>query len=343
MVMPGSKSGQTSPRRVLVLYSGGLDSTLAVGLMHQAGLEVIPLVFETPFTNPLSKEGKRDKAGALQEAFGLSLQKVWLGDELLELVKSPKFGRGKHINCCIDCHLLMLQRARELMLKLGADFIATGEVLGQRPMSQHRQALELIVRKSQLEGLVLRPLSARHLDRTLPETEGWVKREFLLDITGRSRKRQLDLAREWGLSNFHAPAGGCLLTEAGYSRKMRVLLDADMLTVANCQWIQYGRFFDLDPECKLVVARNEQECELLEKLAGDEDLLIWPQNISGPTALLRGGDKEKVMKKALSIVSYYCRSQEATVFELKTHQKERSFPQPIPPMSKEELLTMLIS
>ncbi|MBN1594836.1 tRNA 4-thiouridine(8) synthase ThiI [candidate division FCPU426 bacterium] len=329
-------------RRAIVLYSGGLDSTLAIAMLQRAGVEVLPLIFITPFTNPLSKTGRLDKAAAVKQAFGMELLKMPLEDELLALIKNPHFGRGRHVNPCIDCHLLMLQKARELMPEVKADFVATGEVLGQRPMSQHKGALELIARKSGLGGLLLRPLSARLLAPTIPETEGWVAREYLLDIGGRGRKRQLALAGEMELPQYSSPAGGCLLTDSGYARKLTVLLEADMLTADNCRWIQFGRFFNLAPECKLVVARNEKECEKLWEEVRVGDVVIRPQNHKGPTAVFRGRISEASLRCAARIVAAYCRTGKEAILEVLDEKGGVLEQQAVSPESGEMISRLLI-
>ncbi|MCD4814063.1 tRNA 4-thiouridine(8) synthase ThiI [bacterium] len=294
-------------KKAIVLYSGGLDSMLVIGLMQRAGVEVIPVMFQTPFHNPYSKSGMINYGKVVQDQFSVTLREVPLTDDLLDVIRDPKHGRGKNINPCIDCHLLMLQTAKQLMQTWQADFIVTGEVLGQRPMSQHKQALDLIARKSGLDGLVVRPLSAKLLPPTIPQTEGWVAEEFLLDIGGRGRKRQMALAQEWGLQDYSTPAGGCLLTDSGYSRKLKNLLESDMLDIENCHWIQLGRFFNLSEKCKLVVARNEKECKLLVKHSRTEDYIIEPREGKGPTALLRGVGSEDHAGLANAIVAYYCK------------------------------------
>jgi len=306
--------------KAIALYSGGLDSTLAIGLMLRAGINIIPVHFTTPFGGPYVDGRNTKKETFITQAFGLSLRHYPLDAELLALVKQPQFGWGKNLNPCIDCHLLMLQKTKTLMSESGADFVVTGEVLGQRPMSQHRQALELIARRSGLGGLLLRPLSARLLAPTVPEEKGWIKREHLLDLSGRSRKPQLALAQKWGIDAYQPPAGGCLLTDAGYSRKLKNLLDSDMLNSANCQVIRWGRFFNLDRKCKLVVARNEQECHLLKAHATPEDVLLKPTTEKGPTALLRGEELSACLEQAIALVAYYCRPSTQPEIEIQTKQ-----------------------
>ncbi|MCK5241491.1 tRNA 4-thiouridine(8) synthase ThiI [bacterium] len=330
-------------KRVLALYSGGLDSTLAIALMRRAGVEVVPITFVTPFTNPLSKTGQLDKGTIIAKTFQLELQKIPLLEELITLIKNPKFGHGKNINPCIDCHLLMLQKTKDLMYDFQADFVVTGEVLGQRPMSQNKQSLNLIAENSEIAGLLVRPLSARLLAPTIPQEKGWIAPEYLLDIKGRGRKQQIALAQEWGITDFGSPGGGCLLTDPGYSRKLKVLMDSDMLDVPNCHWIQFGRFFDLAKKCKVVVARNESECIQLEKLVLPDDILIEPgAGSKGPTALLRGEYATPEVERALGIVAYYCRSREKLILNQKTGNEQTIEECSIPPLAEAEVRALLV-
>ncbi len=329
--------------KAIVLYSGGLDSVLALGLIHRLGIEVQPLHLALPFQPSLPKKSGSTMAENLFREFGLKLKTLALEEEFLRMVEHPRFGRGKQLNPCIDCRVLMLETCGAMLPEFKADFIVTGEVLGQRPMSQHRQALELIDRKSGLQGLVLRPLSARCLEPTIPELKGWVSREALLGISGRGRKEQLALAREWNIHGFDAPGGGCLLTDAGYVRKLRNLMKADMLNISNLRWIQYGRYFSLDQECKMMVARNERECELLAAQALDQDILLRPENTSGPTALIRGESGSEHLDLAAAIVAYYCRSgaqAEISVRRGSSREEKRVFREPLP---ESRLRSMLIS
>lgn len=280
--------------KAILLFSGGLDSTLALALLQRLGVEVVPLHFILPFW----QEGK---AVSLPPG----LLQVQLGEEFWELVKHPKFGHGKNLNPCVDCHLNMIRRAKDLLPELSADFIATGEVLGQRPMSQHKPTLLRIEREAGAEGLVLRPLSAQLLDPTLPEIKGWVRREQLLGISGRSRKPQMELAAAWGITAYPSPGGGCLLTDPGYSRKLRDLMAADLLDAASSQWIRWGRYFSLTSGCKLMVARNESECGLLEAGLRAGDLRFTPLEVPGPTAVLRGACGESERTRAAAIVARY--------------------------------------
>ncbi len=266
--------------RALVLLSGGLDSVLAAELLRRCGVEVEGICFVTPFFGSEAAE----KAAS---AMGINLHVVDITEPHLEVVRRPRFGYGRYLNPCIDCHALMVKVAMERREEYGADFVATGEVLGERPKSQNRQALDLVTRFSGAGDLLLRPLSARLLPETRPEREGWVKREDLLDISGRSRKRQLMLAREWGLREYQTPAGGCLLTDPGFSERMRELMDRvpdfDRLDV---ELIKLGRQFFVG-DTLIVLGRRHEENLRLRELALPTDLLVRERERPGPTALLR--------------------------------------------------------
>jgi tRNA-specific 2-thiouridylase len=294
--------------KAIALYSGGLDSTLAIALLERLGVDVQPIIFTSPFGDRHGQAGWQKKTEHVRQEFDKELLSVPFDDDLIQLVKQPHFGWGKHLNPCIDCHLAMLRRSKDLMSDLNADFVITGEVLGQRPMSQNKAALELIDKKCGLEGLLVRPLSAKHLAPTKPETEGWLDREQLLDFQGRSRKPQLTLAKQWGLTRFGSPAGGCLLTDESFTKKVRDLLASDMLSADNVWWIQPGRYFNLGEQCKLMVARNKDECARLEALAKPDDILLQPHQVAGPTAVMRGKEKSDYLQIAVDIVGYYSKT-----------------------------------
>jgi tRNA U34 2-thiouridine synthase MnmA/TrmU len=211
------------------------------------------------------------------------------------------------MNPCIDCKILMLTKARELMSHWGADFVVTGEVVGQRPMSQHKKALELIERKSDLKGLVLRPLSAKLLAETVPEREGWIDRNKLLDFSGRTRKPQMSLARDLKIENYPNASGGCLLTDPEFAKRLRDLLARQELSLTNIELLKVGRHFRIAPDAKLVVGRNQKEDELLVDLAQEGDYLFMPcEELAGPTSLGRGRMGEELIRVACQITCRYC-------------------------------------
>ena len=271
--------------RAIGLVSGGLDSALAIFLLKKQGIEVIGLSFLSPFWE--SKNTLKQLAQELE----IELREIEVGEEYLELLKNPQFGYGKNLNPCIDCKIWMLKEARREMEKEGASFVFTGEVVGQRPKSQLKNTLRLIEKQSGLEGYLLRPLSAKLLPPTIPEEKGWVKREELLDLQGRGRKRQLELAEKWGIKHFSPPAGGCLLTDPNFSRRLKDLWESEeAYNFESVELLKVGRHFRLRPSFKLVVGRNQIENEKLKEFVREDDILFFPGRV-GPLALGR----EKLM------------------------------------------------
>ena len=206
-------------RRALALFSGGLDSALAIKVIKDQGIDVIALNFVSHFFG-----GKNEKAEKMAEQLGIKVEYVHFEKRHTEVVKNPVYGRGKNMNPCIDCHSLMFKVAGELLEKYDADFVISGEVLGQRPMSQNRQALNIVKKESGFSNKILRPLCAKNIEPTEMELNGLVDREKLLDISGRSRKTQMELAEKWGITEYPSPAGGCKLTEPNYALRLRDLL-----------------------------------------------------------------------------------------------------------------------
>ncbi len=277
-------------RKALALLSGGLDSTLAAKVMLEQGIEVEALNFTSPFCTCTGRNaGCKSEAVRVAQELDIPIKVMNKGTEYLEIVRKPKHGYGSGMNPCIDCRIFLLRKAREYMAESGADFVFTGEVLGQRPMSQRRDAMRLIERESGLEGLLLRPLSARHLPPTIPEQEGWVDREKLLAITGRSRKEQMRLADELDVKNYPCPAGGCLLTEPSFVTKIRDVFDhADRLDTRDFRLLKLGRHFRIGPRTKVIIGRNEAENLTLENTAlPGETLLRWVEG-SSPMGLVTG-------------------------------------------------------
>jgi tRNA U34 2-thiouridine synthase MnmA/TrmU len=284
--------------KALALISGGLDSLLAAKLIADQGCEVIGLHFTIPFCKLDIKKSF--------PSIGIKIIEVDLGLEFLELIRNPHYGFGSNMNPCIDCKILMFSRAKELMPELGARFIVTGEVLGQRPMSQNKQALKLIKHRSGLDDLLLRPLSALFFPPSLAEKEGWVKREDLLNFNGRIRTPQMRLAKDLGLDNYANPAGGCLLTDPSFSKRLVELLAHDELNLENLELLKLGRHFRLGDKARLVVGRDERENSKLAQLAQGGDYLFSPQkDLAGPTCLARGLMNQELIFLASQITSAY--------------------------------------
>lgn len=266
--------------RALVLMSGGLDSILAAKILSMQGIEAVPLCFTSYFfSDDLAREAVR--------SIGMTLRSENISRPHLEIVKHPHYGYGSAINPCIDCHLLMLKTAKGIMESEDFDFIATGEVLGERPMSQNKQSLDVIEKESGLTGFLLRPLSAKLLPPIAAEMNGLVDRDKLYDISGRSRKPQLELARRFGLNYIPQPGGGCILTEVDYGKKIKDLLSRCPVFEGNdVQILRYGRSIWIG-DLLIVIARNIDECELLRGLVKSGDVIFEPQNFAGPLVLAR--------------------------------------------------------
>jgi len=268
--------------KTLCIFSGGLDSILAVELIRAHGIDVMGLFFDTPFF----KSGTARKSAL---SIGLPLKIINITKRHLEVVKNPKHGYGGNMNPCIDCHTLMCRIAGEMLDKEGAAFVITGEVLGQRPMSQNIKALSMVAHESGLGALLLRPLSAGHLPPTIPEEQGWVKREPLMGFHGRSRKPQIELAKSLNIDDYPYPAGGCLLTEKVFSRRLKDLISSSRaLLVREIELLKQGRHFRINADTKLVVGRNEKENELIHSLSGDKDILLTAMSVPGPVVLVSG-------------------------------------------------------
>ncbi|MCQ9208210.1 MAG: hypothetical protein NG712_02395 [Omnitrophica bacterium] len=303
--------------KAIALLSGGLDSTLAVRVILDQGIEVEALNFFSPFCLcNRKKSGCGYESKKVADRFGVKLKIFNIFEEYIEIVKKPKFGYGKNINPCIDCRILMHKKAREYMRQAGAAFIITGEVLGQRPMSQHKAALKIIERESGLEGLVLRPLSAKLLPLTVPEKKGWVNRERLLEISGRSRKPQMARAKEYKIEDYPCPAGGCLLTDSVFARKMRDLMKHSELSLEEIQLLKVGRHFRLSEQTKVVVGRNEEENEKLLQLTKKGDVCFQPHRIPGPVGIARGNLDQTLTRLVAQIVARYSDSLQAENVEI---------------------------
>jgi tRNA-specific 2-thiouridylase len=275
------------PPIAIALLSGGLDSTLAVKLMLEQGIAVEALNFHTPFCQCNRRGGCEATRVAAQ--FGFPCRTIAVVDEFFERIRQPRYGYGSGMNPCLDCRILMFSKARQRMVERGACCVFTGEVVGERPMSQRPDAMRIIERESGLEGRLLRPLSAKLLPPTVPEQEGLVDRERLLAIKGRSRKPQMALARDHGVVDYPCPAGGCLLTDRGFARRMRDLVQhTPGFDLNDVSLLKVGRHFRLTLGVKAVVGRNEGENAWVAALARTGDLLLEVEGWGSPTTLLRG-------------------------------------------------------
>ena len=285
--------------KALGLLSGGLDSTLAALCLKRQGIEVTGIAFVTPFFGA-------GKARRSAEQIGIPLLVQEIGDVHLEMVKQPRYGYGKNMNPCIDCHAMMFRIAGEIMAAQGFDFLFSGEVLGQRPMSQNLSALQAVAKHSDQADRILRPLSARLLPETRMEASGMVDRQQLLDIQGRTRRRQEALAKEWELTDYPASGGGCLLTEKHFSDRLRDLVTHEpACTTRDVELLKTGRQFRLSPQARLAVGRNQQDNEALRQLAGSRDLLLRCIGFGGPLGVLSGTPGEDDIAMAAAIIAGY--------------------------------------
>lgn len=291
--------------------SGGLDSILAAKLLQEQGIEVEAVTFVTPF---FTSKHAEDAAAML----GIPLHIVNITDEHLKMLKAPKHGYGRFMNPCIDCHALMIRRAGELMRQLGADFVATGEVLGERPKSQNRQALRIVEEESGFEGYVLRPLSAKLLDPTIPEKEGLVDRNRLLDIRGRSRKPQMELAKKYGIDTYPSPAGGCILTDPMFSIRLRNLYRVEEEPSAkDVNLIKIGRVFLSDEGALIIVARNEQENNELIATAEEGDMIFEVEGYPGPLTIIpRNSFGDDTIFEAAALTVRYSKAKSAVAVDV---------------------------
>lgn len=291
--------------KAVALFSGGLDSILAIKIIQQAGIEVEALYFDNPFHSLHCEKGVT-QVTQQAEIMGFKLHIFKFGEDYLKVIENPRYGYGKNINPCIDCRIYQLQIAKLFMEKIEASFIITGEVVGQRPMSQRREAMILIDREAGVQDLVLRPLSAKRLPPTLPEREGWVNRQDLLDIKGRSRKTQMDLAAAFGIDIYPTPAGGCLLTSPEFAKKVKDLLNEKKpLNLTDIHRLKVGRHFRFSPQAKGIVGRNAEENRYLAELASPQDLIFKVRDYQGPLTLGVGEMDAKVIQALAQITARY--------------------------------------
>lgn len=297
-------------RKALALLSGGLDSTLAVKMMLDMGIAVEALNFTSSFCNCTGKNaGCKSEAVRVAQEFNIPIKVIHKGVDYLEIVRNPKHGYGKGVNPCVDCRIYLLRKAKEYMAECGADFVITGEVLGQRPMSQRRDSLRVIERESGLEGLLLRPLSAQHFEPTIPEKEGWVDREKLLAIKGRSRKELFELADELDVANYPCPAGGCLLTELSFVPKIKDMFDHsdEQLDARDFRLLKIGRHFRLGKRTKMILGRDESDNNQLENIRQQhEEALTWMDG-NTPVGVIVG-DQEYDRQLAAQILLRYTKA-----------------------------------
>lgn len=291
--------------KAIALFSGGLDSTLAMKLIIDQGIEVIACNINTGFG---STKDRLTHMKNMCEQVGAQLRIIDIQNEYLqEVLFSPKYGYGKHFNPCIDCHGKMFEVAKRIMEAEGASFLISGEVLGQRPMSQNSESLQKVLDLSNCEGLLLRPMSAKALSPTIPEIEGWVDREKLEGIVGRNRDRQMELAEAFGLEDYESPGGGCLLTDEHFSRKIRDFVAHDTFEVADIITLKYGRQLRLPDGAKLIIGRDQDDNTKLEAITNSKFTHI-NTDLIGPHALISANASEADKILGAKLVLAYCKA-----------------------------------
>ena len=292
-------------KKTISLLSGGLDSILATKLILDQGIEVVGLHFTSNFASKSDKE-RGLQAVKTADELGIRLIVKDKGPEYLEIIKKPRYGYGKNVNPCIDCRIFMLQKTETVMVEEGAGFLVTGEVVGQRPMSQKRHTIELIEKRSGLNGLIVRPLSAKLFPPTRPEQEGVIDREKLLALSGRSRETQYNLVAFYNMKQFARPGGGCLLTDPIFGCKLKDFMSKDPeFTLKDIEFLTMGRYFRLDNNTTLFLGRNQEENERLESLWAAPYVLLSPCDFKGPKGILRGAFTEENVKIAAHIMAFY--------------------------------------
>ncbi len=293
-------------KKVVALLSGGLDSQLAVRMMQEQGFDVSAVAIKTPFCDFDCGRGCGFEIRERADDLNVNLKTVYLGDEYIEMLKHPKHGIGAGFNPCVDCRTMMFDAAKKHMEEIGAEFIISGEVLGQRPMSQHLDALRLIEKDSNLIGKIVRPLSAGLLPETDPERNGLIKRENLGMIKGRTRRNQLQMAKEYGIENPPNAGGGCLLTEPQFGIKAKDLFaHVETPTINEIDLLKIGRHFRLDEETKFVVGRDNDENQMIKSLALPGDILLEAKDYVGPVSILRGKNAKSHVEFASAVTLRY--------------------------------------
>ena len=321
----------------LGLLSGGLDSILACLTLKRQGVDVTGIVYVTPFFG-----AERAKAAARQIDIPLIVKDI--SDIHLEMLKNPRYGYGRNLNPCIDCHAMMFRIAGEMVAKGDFDFLFSGEVLGQRPMSQNANALKAVAKHAGCGDLILRPLSAKLLPITPVEEQEMVDREQLLDIQGRSRKRQEELAREWGLKEYPSSGGGCLLTEKSFTGRLRDLLTHQPdCTPRDVELLKVGRQYRLSPSAKLTLGRNRQSNEAIQALATAEHTLLRAVGFSGPLGLVSGRPSEEDLATAGAIVAAYGKGQHEAQLEVLCICGEERWKVEVVPMVREDVEKLIVT
>ena len=348
--MNSAADGPARRVKAIGLLSGGLDSTLAARVLLEQGLEVVGLHFSTGFCmndhrralarpdeDPRRMRNEGLRAGA---DLGIPIEVLDAGDAYLRMVLDPKHGYGKRANPCIDCRIFMIHGAAEYMRDNGGDFVFTGEVLGQRPMSQHMQALRIIEKECGIEGYLLRPLSAQHLPPTMPERLGWVDRQRLLGISGRSRKEQMSLSTRFGIQDYPQPAGGCcFLADENFAKRFhdkREHTPIEEIRREEMILLKVGRHFRLTPGVKIIVARDESENRFLERFIR-EGWNFEALDCGSPITLVEGDPDEPTRRLIAAITARYSDRRAEPVVEVAARRRDTEERYLVPPVSEETL------
>ena len=340
----------TTPRKAVALISGGLDSLLAARLMLDQGIHVEGINFYTGFcveghTHAIRKKDKakpkRNNALWSAEQLGIKLHIIDIIEEYKQIVINPKHGYGANLNPCLDCKIFMVSKARQWMDEHGFDFIITGEGMGQRPMSQRKDLLPVVVEESGADERLLRPLCAQNLAPTLPEREGWVDRNKLLKFHGRNRKPQIALAKEFGFEDYASPAGGCcFLTDKNYASKLQDLWQAQnskTYELDDIMLLKVGRHIRPKPHYKLIVSREEGENRFL---SGYKKIFttIETESHAGPLTLIDGKVDDADLEFAARIVARFSKGRSADAVTLKISQDGVEKMLTVPPMPADDIL-----
>lgn len=327
--------------KAVSLFSGGLDSILSAKIIQLQKIEVTAFHFVLPFY--YIEDEKQIKAVKIAHKLGIPIEIFRGGKDYIEMIKKPKHGYGKNINPCIDCKIFIIKKAKIFMKEIGASFLVSGEVLGQRPMSQRKKILELIEKEAGVEGLLLRPLSAKLLPPTIPEEKGWVKREKLYALEGRNRKPQIALAKKLGIKEYPSPASGCYLTDLDFSIRLRDALEHNEDDLSELQLLHFGRHFRLKSGAKLIVGRDEKENEKIEKLAENDDILIEGIGFGSPIALLKNSKNKEDIDISSSICVRYTKKRDKKSAKVSIRTKAKNIEEKeVVPMKKEEANSLLI-
>jgi tRNA-specific 2-thiouridylase len=310
--------------KATALFSGGLDSVLSIKLIQEQNIDIEAVYIDLGF------ESNKNKTAYLQQTakqLGIPLTVLDKKEEYIKTVLfEPKYGYGKNFNPCIDCHAFMIKKAKEYMEEIKADFIISGEVVGQRPMSQRLPALNTVNRLSNAQGLVLRPLSAKLLPPTVPEIKGWVDREKLLDISGRDRKTQIELAKKYNLENLESPGGGCLLTDINFSKRLKDFSKTLQLTPDEIDILKIGRHFNVEG-FKIIISRKAEENPYIQEYKGNVFDKMHTKGFPGPAGLIQKNAPSEIKQLAADMMVSYTRENSGEIvinsetFHAKKHDK----------------------